>query len=62
VNENKFLSKKKQWQPYGAKCTTCKASLPVNYMFCQKCAYGKGLCAMCGKQVLDTSSYKQSTA
>lgn len=25
------------------------------------CAYKKGICAMCGKQVLDTSSYKQST-
>lgn len=25
------------------------------------CAYKKGICAMCGKQVLDTSSYKQSS-
>lgn len=24
------------------------------------CAYKKGICAMCGKQVLDTSKYKQT--
>lgn len=25
------------------------------------CAYKRGICAMCGKQVLDTTSYKQSS-
>lgn len=27
-----------------------------------RCAYAKGLCAMCGKQILDTKAYKQSAA
>ncbi|CAN0852230.1 Cysteine-rich PDZ-binding protein [Linum grandiflorum] len=28
--------------------------------YCHTCAYTKGVCAMCGKQVLDTKTYKQS--
>lgn len=51
INENKALSKKKRWQPYTAKCLTCKGPLQAEYKYCQKCAYAKGLCAMCGKQV-----------
>jgi len=31
-------------------------------MYCHNCAYSKGLCAICGKQVLDVKSYKQSKA
>ena len=34
-------------------------------LFCnvlQGCAYQKGICAMCGKQILDVAGYKQSTA
>ena len=27
LNENKALTKKKQWAPYNAKCTTCKSSI-----------------------------------
>ncbi|KAI3438139.1 hypothetical protein D9Q98_000580 [Chlorella vulgaris] len=60
VNENKALSKKKQWQPYSAKCTTCKTSITKDYKYCQPCSYRKGLCAICGKQILDTKGYKQS--
>lgn len=65
INENKMLSKAKRWQPYSAKCKICKDSLPENYSYCQKCAYAKALCAMCGKQILSTKdlkAYKQSTA
>lgn len=62
IKENKMLSKKKQWAPYSAKCTICKSSLPQDYTYCQKCAYARGVCAMCGKQVLDTKGYKQSAA
>lgn len=60
VNENKMLSKKKSWQPYSAKCKVCKSNLPQNYAYCQACAYRNGLCAMCGKKILDTTAYKQS--
>ena len=28
--------------------------------YCTVCAYAKGICAVCGKQVLDTSMYKMS--
>ena len=51
-----------RWQPYGAsKCKICKQNVPqTELMYCQGCAYQKGMCAMCGKQILDTSSYKQS--
>ncbi|KAL6779555.1 hypothetical protein ACKKBG_A12745 [Auxenochlorella protothecoides x Auxenochlorella symbiontica] len=60
VNENKMLSKKRGWQPYAAKCTLCKNNLQAGYTYCQGCAYRDGLCAMCGKKILDTSSYRQS--
>ena len=64
INENKALSKKKRWAPYSAKCTVCKSALQPEYTYCQPCAYRKGLCAMCGNQVLDIkkAGYKQSTA
>ena len=63
LNENKMLSKAKRWAPYSAKCTGCKASLQPGYTFCQKCAYSKGICAMCGGMVMDLKGkgYKQST-
>jgi hypothetical protein len=46
VNENKALSKKKQWAPYNSKCTACKTSIAKDYKYCQGCSYQKGLCAM----------------
>eukprot|EP00897_Mesotaenium_endlicherianum_P000469 jgi/Mesen1/10422/ME000082S09929 len=52
------------WTPYGkgsaAKCTTCKQQLHQEGKYCQHCAYKKGVCTMCGRQVLDTTNYKQS--
>ncbi|KAG2433137.1 hypothetical protein HYH02_012838 [Chlamydomonas schloesseri] len=62
INENKLLSGAKRYQPYGQKkCKTCKQNLHQDGMYCQACAYAKGLCSMCGKQMLDVKSYKQST-
>ncbi|KAK9828911.1 hypothetical protein WJX72_002750 [[Myrmecia] bisecta] len=60
VNENKLLSKKKRWAPYAASCKTCKQKMHQEGMYCQGCAYSKGMCAMCGKQIMDTAGYKQS--
>ncbi|KAL5700847.1 hypothetical protein ACHQM5_026250 [Ranunculus cassubicifolius] len=65
INENKLLSKKRRWSPYGTaaattKCIICKQQVHQNSKYCHTCAYTKGVCAMCGKQVIDTSSYKQS--
>lgn len=61
INENKLLSKKNRFTPYGkSKCIICKQQLHQEAKYCQSCSYKKGVCAMCGKQVLDTKSYKQS--
>lgn len=61
INENKALSTKKRWAPYSSTCNTCKSKVAAEYSYCQSCAYIKGLCAMCGKKVMDTKGYKQST-
>ncbi|GAQ80898.1 hypothetical protein KFL_000650310 [Klebsormidium nitens] len=62
IGENKLLSRKNRFQPYGtsAKCTVCKSTLHQEGKYCHACAYKKGICAMCGRQVLDTTAYKQS--
>ncbi|KAF8662487.1 hypothetical protein HU200_056076 [Digitaria exilis] len=75
INENKLLSKKNRkvfnfhgnilcchwWTPYGnTKCIICKQQVHQDGKYCHTCAYSKGVCAMCGKQVLDTKLYKQS--
>lgn len=63
INENKLLSKsKKKFSPYPDRSTTCKdckKSLSKPGMYCQTCAYKKGLCSMCGVQILDTTGYRQ---
>ncbi|GBF97370.1 hypothetical protein Rsub_11017 [Raphidocelis subcapitata] len=63
VNQNKLLNKDKRFTPYGksAKCKICKQQVHSgDGMYCHNCAYSKGVCAMCGVQILDTKSYKQS--
>ncbi|KAG8457459.1 hypothetical protein KFE25_003763 [Diacronema lutheri] len=62
IGENKALGKSyaaHRHNPYArSACTVCKQ--PVSHasgLFCQPCAYSKGVCAMCGKQVLDTRFY-----
>ncbi len=65
LNENKMLSKSKKWTPYASSCKICKKGLDQGYKYCQKCAYAKALCSMCGKQIMESSElkrYKQSTA
>ncbi|KAM0049092.1 putative PDZ-binding protein, CRIPT [Helianthus debilis subsp. tardiflorus] len=50
-----------EWSPLGTtKCIICKQQVHQNGKYCHTCAYSKGVCAMCGKQVLDTKYYKQS--
>lgn len=65
LNENKILSKSKKWTPYGSGCKLCKKSIDDGYKYCQKCAYAKALCAMCGKQIMskdELKRYKQTAA
>ncbi|KAL1917870.1 uncharacterized protein VTP21DRAFT_3704 [Calcarisporiella thermophila] len=64
LNENKLLSKsaKNRFAPYQNKCKVCKSRVNQEHAnYCQGCAYKQGLCAMCGKQILDVSMYKQSS-
>ncbi|XP_072366772.1 cysteine-rich PDZ-binding protein isoform X1 [Scyliorhinus torazame] len=67
INENKALtSKKARFDPYGKSrfsvCRICKSSVhQAGSNYCQGCAYKKGICAMCGKKILDTKNYKQTS-
>ncbi|WFD19661.1 hypothetical protein MCAP1_001897 [Malassezia caprae] len=62
VGENKLLSQSGRYNPLGSQCKLCKRRVTQERAtFCQGCAYKKGLCAICGKQILDTTRYKQSS-
>ncbi|MPC34236.1 Cysteine-rich PDZ-binding protein [Portunus trituberculatus] len=46
-----------------AECRICRSKVhQAGSHFCQGCAYKKGICAMCGKKILDTTNYRQSSA
>jgi hypothetical protein len=62
IGENKALGKSyaaHRHNPYTKNtCTVCKQPVSQNAgKYCQSCAYAKGVCAICGKQVLDTRFY-----
>ncbi|XP_043200023.1 cysteine-rich PDZ-binding protein-like [Amphibalanus amphitrite] len=67
VGENKALtSNKNRFSPYSSgsftACRICRTKVhQVGSHYCQACAYKKGICAMCGKKLLDTKNYKQSS-
>ncbi|KAF8159485.1 PDZ-binding protein [Crassisporium funariophilum] len=77
VGENKLLSRpgssKNRFQaslllihvhkkPYQGKCKDCKQPVTQNKAkYCHGCAYKKGLCSICGKQILDTTGYVMSS-
>ncbi|KAI0289462.1 hypothetical protein BC826DRAFT_957231 [Russula brevipes] len=45
--------------PYAGKCKDCKQSVTQNQAkYCHGCAFKKGICSICGKQILDTSGYQ----
>ncbi|XP_050436129.1 cysteine-rich PDZ-binding protein [Adelges cooleyi] len=49
--------------PYSfiSSCRICKQKIHLpGRNYCQSCAYKKGICAMCGKKILDIRGYKQS--
>jgi len=66
---NRLLSDKRKagsrFSPYEAsetKCKLCKSQVhQEGGHYCQACAYKNGICAMCGRKVLDTTNYKQSS-
>ena len=67
VGENKLLtSKKNRFNPGMShdfpKCRICKTRVhQAGSHYCQECAYKKGICAMCGKKMLATKNYKQTS-
>ena len=61
AGENKLLKRGVRSNPYGNCCKICKMKVQIsNASYCTPCAYGRGICAVCGKQVLDTTMYKMS--
>ena len=63
LNKNSLIGARKQQQRamlVQGKCKLCKQTVHQAGHYCQACAYKKGICAMCGKKVLDTKFYKQS--
>lgn len=65
VGENKAITAKKaRFTPYTKfeKCRICKQVVHQSGAhYCQGCAYKKGICAMCGKVIIDVKDYKQSS-
>ena len=62
LGENKLLSvKKASLQKTSRKCKECgQPCHQEQATLCHVCAYSKGVCAICGIQILDTSSYKMT--
>jgi hypothetical protein len=64
-SENKLLTTRARYSPYGGggglgtgqKCQVCKKQLVAGGKWCQECAHVRGICYICGKQILDTSMY-----
>ncbi|PWN47799.1 hypothetical protein IE53DRAFT_390051 [Violaceomyces palustris] len=62
VGQNKLLSKANRFNPTASKCKVCKQNVSMDRAtYCQGCAYKRGICAICGKQILDVKMYKQSS-
>eukprot|EP00055_Hartaetosiga_balthica_P005773 m.17465 g.17465 ORF g.17465 m.17465 type:complete len:99 (-) comp4786_c1_seq1:881-1177(-) len=65
IGANKLLKgKKNKMNPYDTfrKCKICKCKVHQKHAhYCQGCAYKIGICAMCGKQIIDTKDLKQTS-
>jgi hypothetical protein len=46
--------------PYSKKCRICKTGITAVYNYCQKCAYAKGICSICGVKMFDVKQYKMT--
>ncbi|KIM34110.1 hypothetical protein M408DRAFT_325621 [Serendipita vermifera MAFF 305830] len=62
-SSTKGLAKGKRFSPYAVKkCKDCNSNVSQNNaQYCHTCAFKKGLCSICGKAVIDTSSFTMST-
>ncbi|PGH15446.1 hypothetical protein AJ79_02423 [Helicocarpus griseus UAMH5409] len=56
VSKNKLLSSKAKnpYASYSSSCESCKAKTEQGRKYCQRCAYQRNACAMCGKNLTTT--------
>ncbi|KAF8365781.1 hypothetical protein PRIPAC_83610, partial [Pristionchus pacificus] len=60
--QNKLIGQNKKTELVTKKCRICKCNChQPGCHYCQNCAYQKGICAMCGKKILDTKCLKQTS-
>ncbi|OGE55659.1 hypothetical protein PENARI_c004G02407 [Penicillium arizonense] len=61
IGKSKLLSSKAKnpYAAYASSCETCKTKTEQGKKFCQRCAYKKNACAMCGKSLAGKSSKDQ---
>jgi len=56
-----YHKRAKRDEPVGRRCGICQSPLAFPAAtYCHDCAFKKGICSICGRQVLDTTFYKMS--
>ncbi|KAJ5102195.1 hypothetical protein NUU61_004417 [Penicillium alfredii] len=61
VSKNKLLSSKAKnpYAAYASSCESCRTKTEQGKKFCQRCAYQRNACPMCGKSLVAKSSKDQ---
>ncbi|KAL3444975.1 PDZ-binding protein [Aspergillus insuetus] len=61
ISKNKLLSSKAKnpYAAYSSSCDMCKTKTEQGKKYCQRCAYQKNACPMCGKSLSGKSSKDQ---
>ncbi|KAL4936446.1 hypothetical protein BDV06DRAFT_204988 [Aspergillus oleicola] len=61
VSKNKLLSSKAKnpYAAYSSSCDVCKTKTEAGRKFCQRCAYQRNACPMCGKSLAGKSGKDQ---
>jgi len=60
IGENMLLKNMKHGRaaPFIKKCRGCKKSMHQEGQYCSACAHQQGLCAICGKKMVDVSAFR----
>ncbi|CAI5438766.1 unnamed protein product [Caenorhabditis angaria] len=62
TTKNRLIGADKKATIVGAKCKICKMLMhQAGSHYCSTCAYQKGICAMCGKKIINVKGLRQST-
>ncbi|PLB37028.1 cysteine-rich PDZ-binding protein [Aspergillus candidus] len=58
IGKNKLLSAKAKnpYAAYASSCSQCKTKTEQGRKFCQRCAYQKNACPMCGKSLAEKAA------